>query len=492
MPAETLTPYALLTARQSQEADRNTIASGIPGATLMEGAGETVADVICSRYLASPALIICGAGNNGGDGFVIARLLKARGWNVATLLVGDAAQLHDDAAQMLKRWQEAGGTLHPAAPINFSTYTLIVDALFGTGLSRTIEGEARTIIEQINASALPVVAVDLPSGIHADTGAIMGIAIRASLTVTFVRGKPGLYLLPGKAHAGEIIIADIGITPENNGDCFLNVPELWRERFPFPSMESHKYTRGHCYVAGGGLATTGAARMAAMAALRAGAGLVSVLCDSASLPVYAAKLTAVMTKIANDIPAFRQQISEPRISALLIGPGMGISDDTREKTLAILVTGTPCVLDAEALSSFADAPDTLFRALHPQCVLTPHEGEFARLFAPQGDKLTRALAAAKSAKAVVLLKGNDTVIASPDGRAAINANAPAWLATAGSGDVLAGIIAGLLAQGLNAFDAACAGAWLHGEAAGYAGYGMIAEDLPALLPNALNNLSPLP
>ncbi len=268
----------------------------------------------------------------------------------------------------------------------------------------------------------------------------------------------------------------------------VNAPGLWRSVFSFADADSHKYMRGHALIAGGDPWHTGAARLAAYAALRSGAGLVSVACTEAALPIYAAALMAVMTKPAETADEWRELLEDKRIHAALIGPGAGISEETKARTLALLAARKPCVIDADALTAFEDDPNPLLDGLHGACVLTPHAGEFLRLFAMQGDRLTLAREAARRSGAVVVLKGADTIVAAPEGRAVMNNNAPPWLATAGSGDVLAGMITALLAQGMPAFEAACAGVWLHGEAANASGYGMIAEDLTGLIPKALRKL----
>ncbi len=479
---------ALLTAEESRSADRAAIAAGTAGEKLMENAGRAVLDVICQKYAPCPVLIVCGTGNNGGDGFAVAYMLKERGWDVTLAVTGSVLDIKGDARAIKERWNAAGGTTRTFTVDLLEDRRLIVDAIFGTGLSRNVEGVEKEAITAINASRLPVVAIDIPSGVNADNGSIMGLAIRAAHTVTFVRPKVGHLLLPGKAMSGELHIYDIGIPGVGIKPSYLlNGPSLWQKSFPFPAPDAHKYTRGHALIMGGDMATTGAARLAALGALRAGSGLVSVACSPDALPVYAMTLTAVMTKSYTG-SQLHTLLEDKHITAVLIGPGHGVSEATRGRTLEILSHRKPCVLDADALTTFAKDTRSLFSAIEGPVVLTPHEGEFERLFKHQGFKPQRAVEAAKESNAVIVFKGNDTVIAAPDGRVAINANAPVWLATAGTGDVLAGIITGLLAQGMPAFEAACAGVWLQGEAASAFGPGLIAEDLPALLPVALKKL----
>jgi hydroxyethylthiazole kinase-like uncharacterized protein yjeF len=330
----------------------------------------------------------------------------------------------------------------------------------------------------------------------------MGPAVRATETVTFFRRKPAHLLLPGRMHCGRVRVTDIGIDPrvlsEIKPQTFENVPDTWRASFPVPKIDGHKYARGHTIVVSGDIAATGAARMSARGALRAGAGLVTLASPRDALTVNAAALTAVMVRPIDTPVEFAELLTDKRLNTCVIGPGAGLGERTRDFVLTALSAQRGLVLDADALTSFADAPDHLFEAIEashdPQVVLTPHEGEFPRLFSdisnkhPLRSKLERVRAAAERAGAIVLLKGPDTVVASPDGRATIAANAPPWLATAGAGDVLSGMIAGLLAQGVPAFEAASIGVWMHGEAAREAGPGLIAEDLPEVLPAVFRRL----
>jgi NAD(P)H-hydrate epimerase len=336
-----------------------------------------------------------------------------------------------------------------------------------------------------------MVAIDIPSGVHGNTGAVLGAAARATLTVTFHRAKPGHLLLPGRDHVGDLVVADIGIPEqamEAPGRLFANHPRLWCAQLPRRTSASHKYAHGHALVLGGGVASSGAARMAARAALRAGAGLVTVVCPQDALLVHAAQLTAIMVAPFADDRELAQILADPRRNGMLLGPGAGSGEALRRRVLQALEARKACVLDADALTSFQGRPQTLFEAIAGPCVLTPHEGEFKRLFAHDGDRLTRARAAAAQSGAVMLLKGGDTVIAAADGRAFIQPDAPAALATAGSGDVLAGIVLGLLVQGMPACEAAAAAVWLHARAGYLVGTGLIAEDLPEVLPRALVEL----
>jgi hydroxyethylthiazole kinase-like uncharacterized protein yjeF len=483
----------VLTTAEMERADRLTIAAGTPGFALMLSAGQAVAETATGLVEEGPILVIAGPGNNGGDGFVAAAELVAQGREVSVISMSERGALKGDAASAAKGWTYP---VLPFTPQAIGKPALIIDALFGAGLSRPVTGEPHDMIAAINASGAPVIAVDLPSGVNGSTAAVMGIAVRANETVTFFRKKPAHLLLPGRSYCGRVRVADIGIEAsvldEIKPRTFENTPQFWRKLFPVPRTEAHKYARGHVLVVSGDLAATGAARMAARGALRAGAGLVTLASPRDAVAVNAAALTAVMVRPVDTAIEFAAQLSDKRFNACVIGPGAGINRRTRDFVHTALSAQRALVLDADALTSFADAPDRLFESIKGarggQVILTPHEGEFPRLFSdisnkhPGRSKLERVRAAAERSGAVVLLKGPDTTVAAPDGRATIAANAPPWLATAGAGDVLSGIIAGLLAQGVSAFEAATMGVWMHGEAGREAGPGLIAEDLPEVLP----------
>jgi ADP-dependent NAD(P)H-hydrate dehydratase / NAD(P)H-hydrate epimerase len=489
----------VLTTAEMDRADQLTIAAGTPGFALMLSAGQAVAEAAMDLVEEGPVVVVAGRGNNGGDGFVAAAELAARGREVSVILLCERDSLQGDAASAARGWK------YPVLPFNpqaISRPVLIIDALFGAGLNRPVKGEPHDMIEAINANGAPVLSVDLPSGINGDTGAVMGVAVRATETVTFFRRKPGHLLLPGRINCGRVRVADIGIDPrvleEIHPRTFENIPLFWRNSFPVPRIDGHKYARGHAVVVSGDLAATGAARMSARGALRAGAGLVTVASPRDALAVNATALTAVMVRSIDTPVEFAELWADKRLNTCVIGPGAGVGDRTRDFVMTALSAKRNLVLDADALTSFADAPDHLFEAIKashdPQIVLTPHEGEFPRLFSdisnkhPGRSKLERVRAAAERSGAIVLLKGPDTVVASPDGRATIAYNAPPWLATAGAGDVLAGMVAGMLAQGVAAFEAASVAVWMHGEAAREAGPGLIAEDLPEVLPAVFRHL----
>jgi NAD(P)H-hydrate epimerase len=476
--------HEILTNAEMARADAFAVARGTPSLVLMENAGRAVAAAIVARFKPCPVTVLCGPGNNGGDGFVVARLLYEEGF---TVRVASDGGHEGDADVMSARWSGETEALTPDA---LRGARLVVDALFGAGLSRPLEGAAAQVVEATND--LPVVAVDVPSGVSGDTGQPLGaVHVTAMLTVTFFRKKPGHLLLPGRELCGAVVVADIGI-PAEAADSRLheNTPSLWR--YPFPTARGHKYDRGHAVIVSGGAHQTGAARLAARGALRAGAGLVSVASPPGALAVNAAHLTAIMLKPFDGAPALARLLEDKRLNAVALGPGLGVGGETRALVDAVLKSGAAAVLDADALTSFQDDPDALFNRLHDRCVLTPHAGEFERLFPGLLDdapsKVEAAREAAVRAHCTVILKGSDTVIAGAGGNAAINANAPAWLATAGAGDVLTGFVAGLLAQRSTGFAAAACAVWLHAAAAARFGPGLIAEDLPETLPAVLRAL----
>ncbi|MEX2202305.1 MAG: NAD(P)H-hydrate dehydratase [Dongiaceae bacterium] len=481
--------HAVLTCREMADADRLTIAGGRPGVALMEAAGAAAAAAIMRRWSTRPVAVLCGPGNNGGDGFVIARLLQAQGWPVTLIRLDGRSGTSGDAARAAAGWQ---GREAPPEPASLEGMALVVDALFGAGLDRPPDGVARAMIEAIGARGLDCAAVDVPSGVAGDDGRILGIAPRCQLTVTFFRPKPGHFLEPARAHCGRLEIADIGIPASVFGQIVprtaLNAPGLWLDRFPFPRPDGHKYTRGHAVLAGGGV-MTGAARLAAGAARRIGVGLLTIASPPEAVPIYAGDSAGVLVRPIADDAAFERLVGDPRVTAVLVGPGAGLDDAVRRHSLIARAAGKRCIFDADALTLFAEMPDALFRRLDAGCLLTPHEGEFARLFPDlEGDRLSRARAAAARCNAVLLLKGADTVIAAPDGTAVLSPLGPATLATGGSGDVLAGLALGLMAQGMPTLRAAAAACWFQAEAARVHGPGLIAEDLVSGVPESMRRL----
>ena len=524
--------HLLLTTEEMGRADARAVELGVPSLTLMENAGRAVADAAWAHLQAGDKVaVLCGPGNNGGDGFVAARLLAERGCDVTVALLGDREALKGDAAANAERWT---GNVVPLTDLRvLDGVKVIIDAIFGAGLTRDLEGAAAEAVSAANdmrRHGATVIAVDVPTGLDGNTGAERGIALLADQTVTFACLKPGHVLMPGRKLCGRVSVADIGIPDDvlrevGSGAYALdnsNATALARW-FPWREVDGHKYDHGHAVVVSGPAFQSGAARMAARGALRIGAGLVTVASPPSALPENAAHLTAVMLKPCPDARALSEILSDTRKNAVLIGPGAGVGAETAEMVLAALGSGAAVVLDADALTSFAASeaenstvafgftskseavthgPQALFDAIRAKpdrpVVLTPHAGEFKRLFPDLADrrsKIVCARAAADRSGAVVILKGADTVIATPQGIAAVNINAPPWLSTAGSGDVLAGIVAGLLAQMTRLEDdadvsqlAAVMAVWLHGQCANLLGPGLIAEDLPEILPEVLTEL----
>lgn len=490
------TDHVLLTSAEMAATDRAAAAADLPVDVLMEAAGRAVANA-AHRLLhpGAPVAVLCGPGNNGGDAYVAARLLAARGLEVR-LYAGRPPLPGGAAARAAAAW---GAGVLPLSSFNPAACGLIVDGLYGAGLTRAIAGEEAEAIERVNAADAPVLAVDVPSGLDADTGLPLGPAIEAVATVTFFRRKPGHLLWPGRALCGAVEVAQIGLDQAHlavaaRPSAFHNAPDLWRGLVPAHARAGHKYDRGHVLVVSGGEFQTGASRLSAMAALNGGAGAVTIASDADALRIHAAHLTAVMLREA-PLPAdFAALLGQARFAACVIGPAAGVGEATAARIGALAAAGLPCVLDADAVTTLAGS-EAPFPAGHGPWVLTPHAGEFQRLFGArlmldtayaalperlQASKLEQARAAARLAGAVIVFKGVDTVIASPCGRAAINDNGGAELATAGSGDVLAGLIATHLAQGMPAFEAACAAVWLHGACGAAYGAGLTAERLVGL------------
>lgn len=514
----------LLTGSQMRAVETAAMEAGeTTGMALMERAGEAVVGEIYITWpelyaeKAPRAAILAGPGNNGGDGFVVARLLAERGWQVSLGFSGDPARLGPDAAEAMRKWQALGPVFTQeelAAGLRAGmSPDLALDALFGTGLSRPVGDESAALLTLLFAQSARRVSVDVPSGLCADSGRPLGpVPPAADLTVTFHSAKPGHLLGQGPAHTGRLAVAGIGLEAARDADRAGGpVASLVEAGFCRPvtvkPAQGHKYSQGHALVLTGGPGRTGAARLAARAALRIGAGLVTLGVPPAAQQEVACQITALMLARTGDAAALSALLQDRRINALCLGPGLGLDETARQKVAAALDAGRAVVLDADALSLHADDPEVLFAATRGRSVvLTPHGGEFARLFPDLAESMSgplergpgvSALDAARQAAAragcVVLLKGAATVIAAPDGRARINAalgpRAAPWLATAGSGDVLAGIITGLLARGVAPFDAAAQAAWLHVEAALKRGPGLIAEDLPEILPDVLADLA---
>lgn len=475
----------IVTPQEMAAVDNAAAASGIVSFDLMDRAGQAVAALALRKYPAARRFaVLCGPGNNGGDGYVAARALREAGADVSVYAMSPASTLKGDAQKAAMRC--------PVPPRPLSDYRpmvgdVIIDALFGVGLSRTLSAHVQRLIAEVSDAGLPVIAVDLPSGVCGLRGMVLGAAFQAEHTITFVALKPGHLLMPGRELCGKIEVFDIGIPHRivvaHAGNIRRNDPNLWVAQLPRIGAETHKYRRGHLAVFSGGASHTGAARLAAKAGLKCGAGLVTVAAPKDAVAVNAGALTAVMVREVQTLTDLTEWLGSSNISACVLGPGFGVGERARDFVLTL--KDKPLVLDADGITSFKEKPETLFDAFaegETHLVLTPHEGEFARLFPDIGadetiGKLEKGRAAAARSHAVIVYKGADTVIASPDGQAIINANAPPWLATAGSGDVLAGMIGALMAQGVAAFEAAAAGVYLHGAAALKAGSGLTAEDL---------------
>lgn len=486
-------PDAVLNTKDCAACDQFAVEKGVSSQQLMTNAGHAVAEAIRNRWSVRSVQVWCGPGNNGGDGFVVARKLVEVGWPVQVFLLGRLEDLRGDAAWAAGQWS---GATQPAEASALQGGALIVDALLGAGLNRPLEGQAAELAEAIRRAAGPVVAVDLPSGLSGDARGAPGLHAPAQLTVTFHARKPAHVLEPHASSCGEVVCADIGIpdgwlnvvTPVAR----LNAPALWHDTLPRPGAGDHKHAKGRLVVFSGGASATGAARLAAEAGLRAGAGLVTLASPPSALLVNAQASTAVMVRRWSEPAGAGDLLAELRATAAVLGPALGLGETSREAVASSATAGIARVLDADALSSFAEDPAALFSTLGPQDVLTPHEGEFCRLFpdiAETGrNKIERVHEAARRAGCTILLKGADTVIAAPGEVPVVNRHADPALATAGSGDVLAGLIGAWLARSVPPFTAACAAAWLHGDAGRHLGAGLTAEDLPKGLAERLQSL----
>lgn len=485
----------LLTPKQMALADHLAIQNGTSGIELMQNAGDVLFKALRQHSTnAKDILIVCGIGNNGGDGFVLAERLFKANIRVSVCIIGEPSQISGDARLAFDAIPAAVTRVQKP---KWDTYDLIVDGLFGAGLARDITGDYAKAVLAMNAAPAKILAIDLPSGINGETGQISGCAIEADLTVTFFRQKPGHILLPGKAHCGDVILGQIGIT-DNVLDTiapsiFHNEPQLWSDLLPSPQQSGHKYSRGHTLSISGPIEKSGAIRLAANAALRIGSGLVTIAAPTDTLHVHAARTDALMLASMDNAEQLAGLLDDPRLNSICIGPGLAPDENTRNLVLAILSHDLSVVLDAGALSAFTDLPQTLHQAIRKRTnntVLTPHDGEFNRIFPTLKSakcKLQRTQLGAEFVDATVILKGPDTVIADGVRKTTISDNGSPWLATAGSGDVLTGAIAGLLAQGMPAFEAACAAVWFHGEASQIVGAGLISSDLDQGLKTALVN-----
>jgi len=500
----------LLSNQQVRNADKLTIESGISGFELLSAAGRQVYEVVSQLATASDRILVaCGSGNNGGDGLIAAALLLEAGFDVSVVLSSPPETVTGDARLALNA---LGQPVSSLADSTVDNYSIILDAILGSGIDRPVRDDLARWIALVNNSNALIVSVDIPTGICSDSGVVMGTAVAAQHTVTFFRKKTGHVLYPGRQHCGQIHLRQIGIDDsvldQLQPRCFENGTALWQASLPQPSWNSHKYTRGHVVVATGDALSTGAARLAARAALRAGAGLVTLACPSSAVSVVASHVSCEMLETADTAAEFKAILEDERISAVVVGPGLGIGSATQELVQAALRSTASVVLDADALTSFENCEADLFQLISEsknEVVLTPHFGEFKRLFGGcirsettqatgsgkqlvVDNKITMSIEAARISGATVVHKGPDTVIATPSSLCVINTNAPPWLSTAGSGDVLAGTIAGYLAQGVTGFKAASIGCWMHAEAASVFGPGLIASDIAARYPQIINRL----
>jgi ADP-dependent NAD(P)H-hydrate dehydratase / NAD(P)H-hydrate epimerase len=482
----------LLTGAEMRAAEQAAFARGLPSFEAMQRAGMAVADAIIARWPAagsSEIHVLCGPGNNGGDGFIVAATLRAAGYRVIVHAVRARPDYAGDAARAAATWH---GDVQRPAPAQIAALdrpAIVVDALFGIGLDRVLEGDIAVLIAAANSARATVVAVDVASGIHADDGRIMGAAIDADLTVTFGWRKLGHVLQPGAAKCGETIVADAGFTAADlsvvKPACWLNAPALWSAAYPVPKPTEHKYQRGHAVIVGGAV-MTGAARLAARAARRVGLGLLTLAVPPDAWPIYASDQPGAIVRPVADRTALAAIAGDERISSLLVGSGLEPDGETAELVRTCLALSRPTVIDGGGLTVLAGNESVIEG--HSDVVLTPHEGEFGRLFpdlVARESKVERAREAAHRTGCIIVLKGSDTVVAGPDGNAIASNGAPPTLATAGSGDVLAGIATGLLSLKMPPFAAAAMAVWLHAQAADGFGLGLIAEDLPDRLPTAL-------
>ncbi|MGX6647940.1 NAD(P)H-hydrate dehydratase [Maricaulaceae bacterium MS644] len=494
--------HAVLSVDAMGAADTFAMEHGRSGGALMDAAGAAIAGAIMERWSPRPIGVLCGPGNNGGDGWEAAVRLQARGWPVEVFAMKSAAQLEGDAARAANKWTGEVQGLKACDP---SRFALVLDALFGAGLSRPLEGEpARLAMACVERT---VIAADVPSGVHGDRARPDGPAFTAALTVTFHRYKPAHVLYPGRAACGEIVLAEIGVPDgwmdEATPVAEHNHPDLWNVPGLHIDADAHKHQRGRLCVLSGGHGASGAARLSAEAGLSAGAGYVTLLCPPDALTECAASMRAVVTRAYNPAADFSGVLDAHRAQAAVLGPGAGLTGDTRRRVLQACGQGAALVLDADALTVFEDDPAALYDALHERCVLTPHAGEFVRVFPASAEtsdasgessgenKIEIARNAASRAGAVLVLKGPDTVIAAPDGRVRVNTHASPRLSTAGTGDVLAGLIGAFLAQGADPFDAASAAVWIHGDAGGRMGPGDTAAGLADGLAPALRHVRDL-
>jgi hydroxyethylthiazole kinase-like uncharacterized protein yjeF len=458
---------------------------------LMLKAGKLAAKTIDSLYSKRKTLILCGVGGNGGDGFIIAQELFNKGWDIQVSIIGDKNKIKGDSLRALNKLKLK---IFSFNEINLDKPKLFIDAIYGIGFSRKVNKKECIILNIIDKHPAPVIAIDIPSGIDCNNGKILGFAAYCDLTITFSTLKTGHILLPGSEKINKIKILDIGISKniinKIEPNVKINNKNEWVKEIVWPKIDDHKYSRGYSLIIGGPKNMTGASRLAAMSAQRAGSGIVALATEKEAAEIYFISLTSQLVKTYKNLKEFNAIINESRIDSIVIGPGLDVSSKSILKIKSALKTNKRIVLDAGAISCFKNKLEMLIKILSgKEVILTPHEGELKSILPDlSGSLISKALKAAKILNTIVVLKGATTVIASPNNKAFVNTAGAKWLATAGSGDVLAGIIGGLLSNKMKTFYAAAYGVWLHSEAGKYLGPGLIAEDIPKILPKILKNI----
>ena len=484
--------YAILSCKNHRDLDKKTIKKFISGYTLMENAGKVIFKIIKKKFKKQKKIkILCGPGNNGGDGFVVAKLLKEDGYlNINLFCLVTKKKLKGDAKLAAKKF---GDNFKSFSNFKISSNDVIIDGIFGSGLKKNISGNLKKIIEKINLKKPYCISIDVPSGINGDTGQVQGVAVKSNDTITFTRKKIGHLLSPGKEYCGNIIVTDIGVNLEKllfKPHIFENHPDNWKNKFPWPNQKSHKYTRGFTLIICGEK-MTGASRLAARGVARIGCGLLCLGVPKKSFDIYSIENPIALIETVDDENDLNNLLKDKRINTILIGPGLGINKKKLKLILKIIKEKKRIVvLDADALKN--NFKKILLKN-RTKIVITPHEGEFTQVLKDLNiknnkNKLSLAIKFVKKTKINLILKGNTTIICSQDGQISINTNSSPFLATGGSGDVLAGMITGLISQGMNIFEACCASVWIHGEIAKIKGPGLIAEDLPEMIPNVLKKL----
>ena len=469
----------ILSSKQVYEVEKNIK----PSFDLMNNAGKLSAKYINKNLPKKNILVLCGTGGNGGDGFITGNELKKYKWNVTISIIGDIEKITGDSLKAYKKLKIKNTNFND---INLDNIDYVIDAIFGIGLNRNLDNEYIKTIEKINNKKLPVIALDIPSGVNSDNGTISNATFNCFLTLTYSAYKLGHYLLPSAEKCGKIVLLDIGIPKpliKNTKPVInLNSPSIWKDKIVWPKVNDHKYSRGCIVIIGGPKEMTGAARLAAKAAQRAGSGIVILACDKNSSDIYYRTLTSQIVKSYRNIPELKNIIKDKRINSVVIGPGLGINNKNVVKN--VLKHSNNIIIDADAITCFQNDIKSFKDLIRNKTViLTPHEGEFKKLFPNiKGNLVDKAIYAAKKLNSIIVLKSANTIIASQNNHVILNKYGSRWLATAGSGDVLAGIIGALLSNGMDAFHAAAFGVWIHSSAGIYFGPGLIAEDISDLIP----------